>query len=127
MAVRVSRAKRAVLGAGELPRYRVPQHWGRQLGGTLKQQLEHLRIDAERNAMAAALPGKGLNNTDRQVLVALRLAGRALRPREIEGQIKAGQSSVNGSLQRLEHCRLAVRTDVPCPRGTKAFEWRAVV
>ena len=127
MAVRVSRAKRAVLGAGELPRYRVPQHWGRQLGGTLKQQLEHLRIDAERNAMAAALPGKGLNNTDRKVLVALRLAGRALRPREIEEQINAGQSSVNATLQRLENCRLATRKDVPCPRGTKAFEWRAVV
>ena len=127
MAVRVSRAKRAVLGAGELPRYRVPQHWGRQLGGTLRQQLEHLRVDAERNAMAAALPGKGLNNTDRQVLVALRLAGRALRPREIEGLINAGRSSVNATLQRLENCRLAVRTGVPCPRGTKAFEWRAVV
>lgn len=55
------------------------------------------------------------------------LAGRALRPREIEGLINAGRSSVNATLQRLEHCRLAVRTDVPCPSGTKAFEWRAVV
>lgn len=127
MGAGVKRVRQAAVVARELPRYRVPQHWGRQLGGTLKQQLEHLRVDAERNAMAAALPGKGLNNTDRQVLVALRLAGRALRPREIEEQINAGRSSVNATLQRLEHCRLAVRKDVPCPRGTKAFEWRAVV
>jgi len=121
------RAKRAAVATGELPRYRVPQHWGRQLGGALKQQLEHLRIDVERNAMAAALPGKGLNSTDRQVLVALRLAGRALRPREIEGLINAGRASVNATLQRLEHCRLVTRKDVPCPRNTKAFEWSAVV
>jgi len=127
MAVRVSRAQRAVVAVGELPRYRVPQHWGRQLGGTLKQQLENLRIDAERNALAAALPGKNLNSTDRQVLVALRQAGRALRPREIEGLINAGRASVNATLQRLEHCRLVTRKDVPCPRNTKAFEWSAVV
>lgn len=127
MAVRVSRAKRAVVAVGELPRYRVPQHWGRQLGGALKQQLEHLRVDAERNAMAAALPGKGLNSTDRLVLVALQQAGRALRPREIEGQIEAGKASVNTSLQRLERLRMAVRKAVPCPRNTKAFEWSAVV
>lgn len=127
MGTSVRRVKRGAVAVRELPRYRVPQHWGRQLGGTLKQQLEHLRVDAERNAMAAALPGKGLNNTDRQVLVALRLAGRALRPREIEEQINAGRSSVNATLQRLENCRLAVRKDVPCPRNTKAFEWSAVV
>ena len=27
-----------------LPRYRVPQHWGRQLGGTLGEQLAHLHM-----------------------------------------------------------------------------------
>lgn len=127
MAVRVSRAKRAVLGAGELPRYRVPQHWGRQLGGTLKQQLEHLRACVDRVLLAASVPGKGLNSTDRLVLVALQQAGRALRPREIEGQIEAGKASVNTSLQRLERLRMAVRKAVPCPRNTKAFEWSVAV
>ena len=57
--------RRAVkAAAGDLPRYRVPQHWQRQLGGTMRQQ--------------------------------------------------------------LEHCRMAVRNALPCPRNTKAFEWSAV-
>ncbi len=117
----LKRAKRgAVVSTG------VPLSWVRQLGGTLKQQLEHLRVEVERNTAAAALPGKKLNNTDRLVLVVLRQAGRALRPREIEKMIEAGAASVNGSLKRLEHCRMAVRNALPCPRNTKAFEWSAV-
>lgn len=125
MGAGLKRAKRAVTNAGELPRYRVPQHWLRQLGGTLGEQLAHLRVEVERNTMAAALPGKGLSNTDRLVLVVLRQAGRALRPREIEEKLEAGKASVNGSLLRLEHCRMAVRNALPCPRNTKAFEWSA--
>ena len=104
---------------------RVPLSWVRQLGGTLKQQLEHLRVDVERNTAAAALPGKGLNNTDRLVLAVLRQAGGALRPRDIEQKIEAGNASVNVSLQRLERCRMVVRNALPCPRNTKAFEWSA--
>ena len=120
--------RRAVkAAAGDLPRYRVPQHWQRQLGGTMRQQLEHLRVEVERNTMAAALPGKGLSHTDRLVLVVLRQAGRPLRPREIEQKMEAGKASVNVSLQRLEHCRMAVRNALPCPRNTKAFEWSAVL
>ena len=116
--------RRAKRGAVVSPR--VPLSWVRQLGGTLKPQLEHLRVDVERNTAAAALPGKGLNGTDRLVLVVLRQAGRALRPREIEEKIEAGAASVNGSLQRLERCRMAVRNALPCPRNTTAFEWSAV-
>ena len=116
--------KRVKRGAVVSPR--VPLSWVRQLGGTMQQQLEHLRVDVERNTAAAALPGKGLNGTDRLVLVVLRQAGRALRPREIEEKIEAGKASVNGSLQRLEHCRRVVRNALPCPRNTKAFEWSAV-
>ena len=127
MGASVKRPRRAVKAAAvDLPRYRVPQHWGRQLGGTMRQQLEHLRVEVERNTMAAALPGKGLNGTDRLVLAVLRQAGQALRPREIEKMIEAGAASVNGSLQRLERCRMAVRRALPCPRNTKAFEWSAV-
>lgn len=127
MGAGVKRVRQAAVVARELPRYRVPQHWGRQLGGTLKQQLEHLRTCVDRVLLAASVPGKGLNSTDRLVLVALQQAGRALRPREIEGQIEAGKASVNTSLQRLERLRMAVRKAVPCPRNTKAFEWSAVV
>lgn len=121
------RVKPVAVAVGDLPRYRVRQHWGRQLGGTMRPQLEHLRVEVERNTMAAALPGKGLNGTDRLVLAVLRQAGQALRPREIEQKIEAGKASVNGSLQRLEHCRMVVRNALPCPRNTKAFEWSAVL
>ena len=118
----LKRAKRgAVVSTG------VPLSWVRQLGGTLGEQLAHLRVDVERNTMAAALPGKGLSHTDRLVLVVLRQAGRPLRPREIEQKMEAGKASVNVSLQRLEHCRMAVRRALPCPRNTKAFEWSAVL
>ena len=117
--------KRVKRGAVVSPR--VPMSWVRQLGGTLKQQVEHLRVEVERNTMAAALPGKGLNNTDRLVLAVLRQAGGALRPRDIEQKIEAGKASVNVSLQRLERCRMVVRNALPCPRNTKAFEWSAVL
>lgn len=127
MGAGVRRAMRPVKNAGELPRCRVPQHWQRQLGGTMREQLAHLRVEVERNTMAAALPGKGLNGTDRLVLAVLRQAGCALRPREIEQKIEAGKASVNGSLQRLERCRMVVRNALPCPRNTKAFEWSVVV
>ncbi len=85
-----------------------------------------LALLLDRTTMAAALPGKGLSHTDRLVLVVLRQAGRPLRPREIEQKMEAGKASVNVSLQRLEHCRMAVRNALPCPRNTKAFEWSAV-
>lgn len=127
MGAGVRRAKRAVKNSGELPRCRVPQHWQRQLGGTLAGQLAHLRVEVERNTMAAALPGKGLNGTDRLVLAVLRQAGQPLRPREIEQKIEAGKASVNVSLQRLERCSMVVRNALPCPRGLKAFEWSVVV
>ena len=124
MGASVRRKARGAVAAGrELPRYRVPQHWGRQLGGTLREQLAHLRICVERVMLAAALPGKGLNSMDRAILAALTLAGRAMRPREIEEQIDGGAASVNASLRRLEHCRMVVRKPLPCPRNTKAFEW----
>lgn len=124
MGASVKRPRRAVkAAAGDLPRYRVPQHWGRQLGGTLREQLAHLRICVERVMLAAALPGKGLNSMDRAILAALTLAGWAMRPREIEEQIGGGAASVNASLRRLEHCRMVVRKPLPCPRNTKAFEW----
>ena len=126
MGASVRRGRRAAGEPRELPRYRVPQHWLRQLGGALGEQLAHLRVEVERNTMAAALPGKGLSNTDRLVLVVPRQAGQALRPREIEEKLEAGKASVNGSLQRLERCRMVVRNALPCPRNTKAFEWSAV-
>ena len=84
MGASVRRPRRAAkAAAGDLPRYRVPQHWARQLGGTMRQQLEQ--------------------------------------------KMEAGKASVNVSLQRLEHCRMAVRNALPCPRNTKAFEWSAVL
>ena len=44
---------RAAVG---LPRYRVPQHWGRQLGGTLGEQVAHLGmvLSDQYQAMKAA-------------------------------------------------------------------------
>lgn len=123
MGASVRRARRSAAAETAVPRYRVPQHWGRQLGGTMREQLAHLRICVERVMLAAALPGKGLNSTDRAILAALTLAGRALRPREIEETVGGAAASVNASLQRLEHCRMVVRKPLPCPRNTKAFEW----
>ena len=52
MGASLKRPRRAVkAAAGGLPRYRVPQHWARQLGGTLGgtlgDQLVHLGMDLE--------------------------------------------------------------------------------
>lgn len=48
MGASVRRPRRAVkAAAGGVPRYRVPQHWARQLGGTLGDQLVHLGMDLE--------------------------------------------------------------------------------
>ena len=123
MGAGVRRAKRAVTNAGELPRYRVPQHWMRQLGGTLAAQLGPLQVDVERNALAASLSGNGLNSTDRAVWAALKMAARPMRPREIEETIDQGRASVNVALQRLERCGIAKRAALPNVRNMPAFEW----
>ena len=57
MGIRMKRPRRAAkAGAADLPRYRVPQHWQRQLGGTLGDQLAHLH--------------QVLSDRDRQIRVA---------------------------------------------------------
>lgn len=104
----------------------VPSSWRRQLAGTLKVQIEHLGVDVARSVAAAAVAGDGFAGKDRLVLVVLREAKAALRPREIEDLARASKTAVNESLNRLEHRGLVRREAVPSRLKTPAFAWRAL-
>ena len=74
MGASVKRPRRAVkAAAGGLPRYRVPQHWARQLGGTLGDQLVHLGMDLE--AARQALEDKRHQPMVRRVVSLVRARG----------------------------------------------------
>lgn len=104
----------------------VPASWRRQLGGTLKVQVEHLAMDVALSVAAAGVPGDGFAGKDRMVLVVLQKAKGALRPREIEDRARASKTSVNESLNRLEHRGLVRREAVPTRLKTPAWAWWAV-
>lgn len=104
----------------------VPSSWRRQLAGTLKVQLEHLGVDVARAMAAKAVAGDGFAGKDRLVLVVLREAGAALRPREIEDRARASKTAVNESLNRLEHRGMVCREPVPTRLKTPAYAWRVV-
>lgn len=74
MGASVRRPRRAVkAAAGGGPRYRVPQHWARQLGGTLGDQLVHLGMDLE--AARQALEDKRHQPMVRRVVSLVRARG----------------------------------------------------
>lgn len=74
MGASVRRPRRAVkAAAGGVPRYRVPQHWARQLGGTLGDQLVHLGMDLE--AARQALEDKRHQPMVRRVVSLVRARG----------------------------------------------------
>lgn len=59
-------------------RRRVPDHWGRQLGGTLRVQLDHLRVAlVEARAAAERFPvsGKARPALSEAVVLRMRRAG----------------------------------------------------
>lgn len=104
----------------------VPSSWRRQLGGTLKVQVEHLAVDVALSVAAAAVPGGGFWGKDRLVLVVLREAKAPLRPCEIGNRTRACKSTVNESLNRLESRGLVRRKEVPNQLKTPAWAWFAV-
>lgn len=107
-------------------KYGVPASWRRQLGGTLKVQVEHLSIDISREMDAKAVLGDGFAGREKMILAVLRKAGRGLRPREIEDLARSSKTSVNQGLNRLEHRGLVRREAVPSRSKTPAFSWWAV-
>lgn len=105
----------------------IPMSWRRQLGGTLKVQLEHLGVDVAREMAARAVPGDGFAGKERMILAVLRAEKRALRPRAIEELARASKTSVNEGLNRLEYRGLVRREPVPSGKKTPAFAWSAVM
>ena len=74
MGASVRRPRRAAkAAAGGVPRYRVPQHWAQQLGGTLGDQLVHLGMDLE--AARQALEDKRHQPMVRRVVSLVRARG----------------------------------------------------
>lgn len=125
MGAGVRRAKRAVTNARELPRYRVPQHWARQLGGTLREQLAHLRQALAPRLLAAQLTETGLSRQERVILAQLRCADSPLRPRSIEERVGVDVHAVQACLTSLEGRALVRRRAVETRGSVVSYEWSA--
>lgn len=104
----------------------LPRSVGRQLAGTVREQLAHLTCDVARMTAAAAISGDGFQGADKLVLAVLQVSKESLRPRQIEERTRVSKTGVNESLQRLERCGKARRKAVPSPTRTPAWAWSAV-
>lgn len=125
MGASVRRGRRAAGEARELPRYRVPQHWGRQLGGTLREQLSHLRQVLAPRLLAEQLTETGLSRQERVILAQLRCAKSPLRPRAIEERVGVDVHAVQACLTSLEPRALARRQVVETRGSVVSYEWSA--
>lgn len=125
MGASVRRGRRAAGEARELPRYRVPPHWGRQLGGTLREQLSHLRQVLAPRLLAEQLTETGLSRQERVILAQLRCAKSPLRPRAIEERVGVDVHAVQACLTSLEHRALARRQVVETRGSVVSYEWSA--
>lgn len=104
----------------------LPRSVGRQLAGTVREQLAHLACDVSRLMAAAAVCGDGLQGFDRQVLAVLQEKDESLRAREIQERSRVSKAGVNESLLRLERRGKARRKAMPSPTNTPAWGWSAV-
>lgn len=104
----------------------LPRSVGRQLAGTVREQLVHLACDVSRLMAAAAIAGDGLQGFDRQVLAVLQEKDESLRAREIQERSRVSRTGVNESLLRLERRGKVRRKAVPSPTNTPAWAWSAV-
>lgn len=104
----------------------LPRSVGRQLAGTVREQLAHLACDVSRLMAAAAVSGDGLQGFDRQVLAVLQEKDESLRAREIQERSRVSKTGVNESLLRLERRGKVRRKAVQSPTNTPAWAWSAV-
>ena len=125
MGASVRRGRRVAGEAQTLPRYRVPQHWGRQLGGTLREHLAHLRQVLAPRLLAEQLTETGLSRQERVILAQLRCAKSPLRPRAIEERVGVDVRAVQACLTSLEHRALARRQVVETRGSVVSYEWSA--
>ena len=89
-----------------MPRYRVPQHWGRQLGGTLGEQVDHLRMDLE--AKLQALADKRCTPMVQRVVGVVRAEGDVVIP-DVAARLGASVASARQYMEQAVSLGLLTR------------------